>query len=79
MDRFMKIVNLFKRIIRNLRHSESFKLYKVLRFFVVVAMIMSFLRGNYENFFFCILTLLLFLLPSFGSLYACPFANIVPE
>ena len=35
--------------------------YFVLRFLVILTMIFQFIRGNYENVFMCILTLILFL------------------
>ena len=36
-----------------------------LRAIVVVTLVLQFLRGNYENVFLCILTLLLFMIPAF--------------
>ena len=39
--------------------------YVILRVLVVLVMIAQFFNGNFENFFLCILTLLLFLIPSF--------------
>ena len=36
-----------------------------LRTIVLVTLVLQFLRGNYENVFLCLLTLLLFLLPAF--------------
>ncbi|WP_420893043.1 hypothetical protein [Pseudoflavonifractor phocaeensis] len=39
--------------------------YFVLRFFVILVMIAQLFNRNFENFFLCILTLLLFLIPSF--------------
>lgn len=38
--------------------------YVVLRFFVIITMVTQLLRGNYENMFLCILTLVLFMIPS---------------
>ncbi len=38
--------------------------YVVLRFLVILTMITQLLRGNYENVFMCILTLILFLIPT---------------
>ena len=38
--------------------------YVVLRFLVIITMITQLLRGNYENVFLCILTLVLFTIPS---------------
>ena len=40
-------------------------LYFILRAMVIVVMIAQFLNGNFENFFLCILTLILFLVPTF--------------
>ena len=37
--------------------------YFILRFLVILTMIFQFLRGNYENVFMCMLTLILFLIP----------------
>ena len=36
-----------------------------LRTIVLVTLVLQFLRGNYENVFLCLLTLLLFLIPAF--------------
>ena len=36
-----------------------------LRAIVLATLVLSFLRGNYENVFLCLLTLLLFLVPAF--------------
>ena len=40
-------------------------LYFILRAMVLVVMVAQFLNGNFENFFLCILTLILFLVPTF--------------
>lgn len=45
-------------------HRSSFIVYVVLRLVVIVTMILQFLNGNYENFFLCILTLVLLVMPS---------------
>ena len=45
-------------------HKGTYKLYKFLRFLVIVTAVLSFLRGSYESVALCILSLLLFLLPS---------------
>ena len=51
---------------RQIKNSKgTFAVYLVLRFFVIVAMVISCIRGNYENLFFCALSLILFLVPSF--------------
>lgn len=42
-----------------------FAVYIVLRTLVIIALIFSCIRGNYENAFFCILSMILFLVPSF--------------
>lgn len=44
---------------------KIFILYTVLRLLVLVTMIAQFFNGNYQNVFLCILTLLLFMVPSF--------------
>lgn len=46
-------------------HKCTFLVYLVLRALVIAAGIFSFFRGNYENVFYCILSLVLFLLPAF--------------
>lgn len=43
----------------------AFIVYVVLRMVVILVMISQFLHGNYENVFLCILTLALFIIPSF--------------
>lgn len=42
-----------------------FAVYIVLRALVIAALVISCLRGNYENAFLCVLSLVLFLMPSF--------------
>lgn len=42
-----------------------FAVYLILRTSVVVAIIVSFLRGDYESVFICILSLILFMIPTF--------------
>ena len=46
-------------------HKSSFTLYLILRGLVILTMVMQFLHGNFENVFLCILTLFLFIVPSF--------------
>lgn len=59
------IKNMIKAMNMELReHKSSFIVYFVLRLFVIVTMILQFLNGNYENFFLCILTLILLIVPS---------------
>lgn len=47
------------------KDKRSFILYMVLRILVIAVMIAQFFNGNFENVFFCILTLVLFMVPSF--------------
>lgn len=42
-----------------------FAVYIVLRAFVIIALVISCIRGNYEHAFLCVLSLVLFLMPSF--------------
>ena len=46
-------------------HKSSFAVYMVLRILVILMMVLQFFNGNFENVFLCILTLLLFTVPSF--------------
>lgn len=46
-------------------HKKIFALYVILRALVILVMITQFLSGNYENVFLCVLTLILFTIPSF--------------
>lgn len=46
-------------------HKGTFAVYLILRGLVIGVGIFSFIRGNYQNFFLCILSLILFLLPAF--------------
>ncbi len=48
-------------------HKGTFAVYLVLRLFVTFLAIWSLIGGNYENFFLCLLSLILFLIPSFVS------------
>ncbi len=48
-------------------HKGTFVVYLVLRLLVIFVAIWSLIGGNYENFFLCLLSLVLFLLPSFVS------------
>lgn len=43
----------------------TFAVYVILRALVIVAMVFSCIRGDYENLFFCALSLVLFLVPAF--------------
>ncbi len=44
-------------------NKTSLTVYLVLRFFVIICMILAFMHRNYQNVFFCFLTLLLFTIP----------------
>lgn len=44
-------------------HKVTFTVYIILRMLVIAAIVISVLRGNYENIFVCILTLVLLLIP----------------
>ena len=44
---------------------KDITIYIVLRLFVIITMIIQLIRGNFENVFMCILTLILFLIPVF--------------
>lgn len=46
-------------------HKSTFAVYVILRILVVSAMLISFFQGNYENMFYCALSLVLFLIPTF--------------
>lgn len=60
-----RVKNIRKALDMELReHRSSFIVYFVLRFLVIVTMILQFLNDNYENFFLCILTLILLIMPS---------------
>ena len=50
------------------KNKMAFGLYLVLRVLVILVMIAQFFNGNYENVFLCILTLILFFVPSFIQL-----------
>lgn len=55
----------FQRVKTALRHRRSVTaVYLTLRFFVIATMIAQFFNGNFENVFLCLLTLVLFVLPS---------------
>ena len=44
-----------------------FAVYVILRIFVIAALVISAVRGNYENVFICVLVLFLFMLPSIAK------------
>ena len=58
-----KLVNVLKKQIKS--HKKAFAIYVILRVFVILTLVLQLLHKNYENVFLCILTLFLFLLPSF--------------
>lgn len=71
MDREKKISRARKIVDKRKSFKEQIKenkgpatVYLVLRILVIATMVTQFLHGNYENFFLCILTLILFLLPT---------------
>lgn len=47
------------------QHKRPFTIYLILRALVIAVMIAQIFNGNYENVFFCALTLILFMVPSF--------------
>lgn len=47
------------------KNKNVFAVYVILRVLVIAVAVMSFISGNMENFFICILSLVLFLLPAF--------------
>lgn len=49
------------------QHKVTFAVYLVLRTIVIAAMILSLIRGDYENLFVCTLSLILFLVPAFAE------------
>ena len=50
------------------RDKKAFAIYFILRLIVLVSAVLAFIRGDYESLFFCVLTLVLFLLPSLVEL-----------
>lgn len=46
-------------------HKKLFVVYMLLQISVILVAVAQFFNGNYENFFLCILTLILFTIPSF--------------
>ena len=60
--RRFRVLEYKKRIKQN---KLTFAVYVLLRLVVIGAMVVSCLRGNYENLFFCALALVLFLIPAF--------------
>ncbi len=62
-ERFIHLFNDIKLELKE--HRSSFIIYVLLRLMVVLMMILQIFNKNYENVFFCILTLLLLVVPSF--------------
>ena len=63
-----KRVNSFRESMawRRIRHKKALLwLYNILRLLVILVMVLQILNRNYENVYICVLTLLLFALPSF--------------
>ena len=66
-SRFQKKKDIMKRAIKmEMReHRSSFIVYMVLRALVILMMVLQIFNKNYENVFLCVITLLLFIVPSF--------------
>jgi hypothetical protein len=63
-----KNINNFRKILveENENHSKSvITVYFVLRFLVILCMVLEFIRGDWNNAFLCLLSLILFLMPFF--------------
>jgi len=60
----LKIRKNLKKVIKN-SNKKTLTVYLVLRFLVVLCMVNELVKGNYENAFLCIFSLILFLIPSF--------------
>ena len=62
----IKIRNRLKALKMEIReHKSSFAVYLTLRILVILIMVLQIFNKNYENVFYCILTLLLLTVPSF--------------
>ena len=57
------IIKVLKQEIR--KSKSTFAVYVILRLIVLMAIVLSVIRGQYENVFMCVLALTLFLVPSF--------------
>ncbi|MBE6140933.1 MAG: hypothetical protein E7172_05330 [Firmicutes bacterium] len=54
-----------RKVINHLKKNKKvFAVYIFLRFLVIIMMVFNFISGNYENVYFCFLSLILFLVPS---------------
>ena len=62
-NKFKSGFELYKEEVKG--HKWTFAVYVILRSLVVAIGVVSFFRGYYENMFYCILSLVLFLLPAF--------------
>ena len=62
----MKFKKLKKKI-KNTKSKKTIRVYFILRFLVIVCMIAQGMKGNWENVLLCVLTLLLFTLPTLIS------------
>ena len=61
-----RVKNMIKALKMEIReHKSSAIVYFVLRFIVIAVLFLQVFNGNYENVFLCILTLVLFIVPSF--------------
>ena len=61
-----KMKKRWKAIMMEIReHKSSFMVYVVLRMLVILVMVLQIFNRNYENVFYCVLTLLLLIIPSF--------------
>lgn len=61
-----KIKKIYEALQMELReHKTSFIVYFVLRILVIIVMISQLFKGHYENVFYCLLTLILLIIPSF--------------
>lgn len=58
-----KLINILKNQIKT--HKKTFAIYVLLRLLVIATLILQLIHRNFENVFLCVLTLILFLLPSF--------------
>ena len=61
--KFRSVVKRYRDEIR--QNKGTFTVYVILRALVIAVGVISFVAGNYQNFFLCILSLILFLLPAF--------------
>lgn len=62
----MKFKKLKKKI-KNTKSKKTIRVYFILRFLVIICMIAQGMKGNWENVLLCVLTLLLFTLPTLIS------------